>query len=519
MNEKKMNSYHEVHRLYRLGFNKSQIEGKLGIHRDTVRKYLSKDLEEMVEWVNGLQNRSKKLDPFKDTILDWLKEHRDMSAAQIEDWLLEEYPDINIGSSTIRTYVSALRNQYAIPKEKSIRHYEAVPEVPMGAQAQVDWGQTHQINSLNERVKLYFICFVLSHSRYKYVEWLDRPFTTEDTLRSHDNAFRYFGGMPQELVYDQDNLIAVSENAGDLLLTHAFQAYQQALGFDIYLCRGEDPESKGKIERVVGYVKTNFAKNRIYHNLDDWNDKTLAWLTRTGNHKVHHTTKKRPDSVFLLEKAHLKPVSSVKHKDKSFKNSITATVNKDNTIRFRGNRYSVPLGTYKSVGSNQVHLHELAQELIILHSVTGAEIARHLISTDKGKLIKNRNHGRQREKTVQNYRTAMFDLFDAEDNALTFIDKLVEKYPRYIRDQWLVLDKCIQAYPHQRDEALAYCINQGLWSANDFRDVSIYLNRHQLEPLSSVAGGTKEASAPLDIQVRTRLVSDYLKILEGELDD
>jgi len=97
----------------------------------------------------------------------------------------------------------------------------------------------------------------------------NRPFTTKDMIRSHENAFRHFGGMPKEMVYDQDNLIAVSENAGDLLLTHDFDAYQQALGFGIYLCRGEDPESKGKIERVVGYVKSNFAKNRVYDGLDD----------------------------------------------------------------------------------------------------------------------------------------------------------------------------------------------------------------------------------------------------------
>lgn len=98
----------------------------------------------------------------------------------------------------------------------------------------------------------------------------------------------------------------------------------------------------------------------------------------------------------------MKPVSSIKHKDISFRNSITATVNKDNTIRFRGNRYSVPLDTYKTVGSNQVYLHEKGQELFILHKITGDEIARHTLSLEKGKLIKNRNHGRDWEKHCKN---------------------------------------------------------------------------------------------------------------------
>lgn len=128
----------------------------------------------------------------------------------------------------------------------------------MGAQIRVDWGQTKQRTPENDVVKLYFISFVLSHSRYKYLEWLDRPFTTKDAIRSHENAFHHFGGVARELVYDQDNLIAINENAGDIILTHEFTSYQQAVGFGVYLCRAADPESKGKVERVVGYAKSNF---------------------------------------------------------------------------------------------------------------------------------------------------------------------------------------------------------------------------------------------------------------------
>ncbi|WP_274856642.1 DDE-type integrase/transposase/recombinase [Bacillus methanolicus] len=74
-----------------------------------------------------------------------------------------------------------------------VRTHEAVEELPMGQQVQVDWGEIIIKNSENKDVKLYFITFVLSHSRYKYVEWLDRPFTTRDTIRCHEKAFQFFG--------------------------------------------------------------------------------------------------------------------------------------------------------------------------------------------------------------------------------------------------------------------------------------------------------------------------------------
>jgi transposase len=104
----------------------------------------------------------------------------------------------------------------------------------MGEQAQVDFGQTKQKTTNGKEVKLYFISFVLSHSRYKYVEWLDRPFTTRDVIRAHENAFEYFGGIPNELVYDQDSLIVVSENSGDLILTSEFQSYRQERGLHLH---------------------------------------------------------------------------------------------------------------------------------------------------------------------------------------------------------------------------------------------------------------------------------------------
>src|SRR5690625_6244597 len=75
------------------------------------------------------------------------------------------------------------------------------------------------------------------------------------------------------------------------------------------MCRKSDPESKGKIESVIKYIKNNFAKYRIYYGLDTWNEESWRWLERTGNYKHHNTTKKRPVEVFNIEKHHLRPVS------------------------------------------------------------------------------------------------------------------------------------------------------------------------------------------------------------------
>src|SRR5690625_6429859 len=105
---------------------------------------------------------------------------------------------------------------------------------------QVDFGETDQQTNDHRKAKLYCISFVLSHSRFKYAEWLDRPFTTGGLIQAHENAFQYYGGIADEIVYDQDELILVSENGGDLIFTRECQAYIEEIKINILLSRNND---------------------------------------------------------------------------------------------------------------------------------------------------------------------------------------------------------------------------------------------------------------------------------------
>ncbi|WP_373315126.1 transposase [Robertmurraya siralis] len=270
--------YMEIQQLIKQGFSKLKVAEKLGVSRSTVYCHLRRTSTEMAQWVDSLQTRRKKLDPYKELILSWLRHHPDMSSAQVEDWLKEKYKKLEVGESTVRDYVRRLRDKYKIVKESSPRDYEAIPDSPMGEQIQVDFGHTKQRTHDNKEIKLNFIAFVLSNSRYKYKEWLDRPFTTQDVIQAHENAFHWFNRIPGELVYDQDNLIVVSENGGDLILTKEFQQYKETRNLTLRVCRKADPESKGRIENVVGFIKHNFAKHRVFRNIDSWNEQGWEWL-------------------------------------------------------------------------------------------------------------------------------------------------------------------------------------------------------------------------------------------------
>src|SRR5690606_20513514 len=171
----------------------------------------------------------------------------------------------------------------------------------------------------------------------------------------------FFEGITDEIVYDQDKVFLVSENKGDLILTSAFKQYVQAQGFKLRFCRKSDPESKGKIENTIKYIKTNFLYHRTFYNEETLNEEAIAWLGRTANALPHAFTKRVPWEEWTIEKSMLKAFVA----EAVQVPAMTYIVRKDNTISWKGNTYSVPCGTYRGRGSCLVAREE-HNELIMM---------------------------------------------------------------------------------------------------------------------------------------------------------
>ena len=471
--EERIFMYGQIYALKNKGFNISQIAYETGLSRPTIYKYLDMNLEEIESWCNDLTVRSKKLDPYRARILQWLNQYPHMSSAQIYDWLLEIDGDLDCAESTVRLYVKNIREAEGIIKNPQARSYMAVPEFEPGKQTQVDWGESWQKNIDGGQTKLYFISFVLSYSRYKFAYWLDRPFSTDDGIYAHELALAYFGGMTEEFVYDQDSTISVNENAGDFMLTAAFQAYVETRGIKVRLCKKADPESKGMVESVVKFVKRNFAENRTYAGLEDWNQRTLNWLKRTGNHKVHKITKERPEKMFIVEKKHLLPAHPVTL-DQNYKLSITRAIRKDNTILFKSNRYTVPLGTYNRFKDHKLSLILEGDQLLIMDPAQEELLAKHTVCKDHGKLIDTNLHERKPSKSQIELKEKVFQLLGFTREAEIFVGKRWDKYPRHRQEQYRLLLNCIKDYPDSATSALERCISEETYSANSFKSFLLY---------------------------------------------
>lgn len=463
----------EIQKYKKLGLKKSQAAKKLEIDFKTISKYWNMSIDEYAALVENAKERLKKLDKYKEPILEWLNNFRDMTASQVYDWLLEQYEIRDISERTVRLYVGKLRKENNLDKSARIRQYEEVPQLPMGYQGQVDLGQIILRRNDGSKVKLYCFAIVLSHSRYKYSEWSEKPFTTISFTQAHERAFEYFGGIPVELVYDQDRLLAVNENFGDVIYTEGFQRFIDVIHFKVRLCRGYDPESKGKIEAVVKYIKYNFADHRYFCDIESFNEDTLKWLKRTGNAKEHEMTKKIPAEVFEEEKKHLKPFEkTILQKDVS--NKLVYPIRKNNTVLYKQNRYQVPKGTYVPGKNATLVVNNLA--MTIVDCETGEIIAEHILNPNKGDLVRLKHVERDMSESLKALLDRAINILGQSKNAIAFTEKLRVEKSRYFRDQLkLIVDTCSKYETDVIEKALKFCIEKQLYSAPMLRDAIEYL--------------------------------------------
>lgn len=458
----------EIKELKRKGLNKAQVERTMNINYKTVTKYWDMTPDDYARLLEESKCRSKKLDKYKNDILSWIREFNDISTAQIYDWLIEKYGELHVKDRTLRWYVKKLRKDNNLPKAVRNRQYVEVPEIPMGYQAQVDFGQSWLHKPDGSKIKLYCFVMILSHSRFKYVYWLDKPFTTSTFIEAHDYAFKYFGGIPKEIVYDQDRVLAVDENFGDVVYTEDFQNYINLMHFKTRLCRAYDPESKGKIEAAVKFVKYNFAIHRTFVDIDSFNEDCLKWLERTGNRKVHDITKKVPAEVFDLEHQHLRPVPQ---SFKKFLNdtSLTYSVRKNNIVFYKQNRYQVPKGTYEP--GKQVKLVIKNNSLDIVDILSHEIIAHHVISNKKGELVRLNHPERNISKSAEEMYLKALKILGSTDSAKTLLDNIRKEKSRYCRDQLGVIVKVAVNYDSDTiNKSIEYCVCRRLWSASMFKD-------------------------------------------------
>ena len=273
------------------GVSKAELSRRFGIARRTIHYWietgqLDRDLAAGKTRQAPRPRREHKLDPYKGIIDDRLAEFPKLSARR----LFEEVRAAGYAGGYTRVYDYARAARPREPVEPVVRF-----ETPPGRQGQVDfgtftlpWGRRHAL------------LVVLGHSRLLWLRFYPRQ-TMAVLIDGLESAFARFGGVPQELLFDQMRSVVLSDGrtgGGKLVLNAEFLRFAAHWGFMPRSCRPYRAKTKGKVERPIRYLRDNFFYGRTFINDADLNEQATRWLDGTANVRRHGTTGERPVDRF-----------------------------------------------------------------------------------------------------------------------------------------------------------------------------------------------------------------------------
>jgi hypothetical protein len=215
----------------------------------------------------------------------------------------------------------------------------------------------------------------------------------------------------------------------------------------------------------VKYTKQNFLYNRPFCDIDTLNQEAVAWLYRTANQLPHNGTKKEPYAQWNVERPFLHPYTASLPKPLL----INYTIRKDNTISWKSNFYSLPLGSYK--GRGNVVAVQVENNQLLLCNTDGSEICRHQIAIGSGQKIKKADHTRDKSSAINEMIEQLCLCLDTPEKGREFFGLIRQSKPRYIRDQLLFRSVAEKAERVVITAALEYCCQNQLNSAGDFQAV------------------------------------------------
>ncbi len=355
--------------LHHQGLNISQISRETGYHRNTVRKYLT---AQTMPVPAPRKVRPSKLDPFKEYIQQRIRDYP-LSAARIYREIQERGFD---GKYTIvKDYIRKIRPPTSVP---AVFRFETKP----GVQSQVDWGECGHLNVDGRRRKLYCFSMILGYSRMRYVVFTLST-DTYTLIQCHLGAFEYFGGYTEEILYDNIKTVILKRalRAREHQWNPKFEDFFSHHGFIPRLCKPYCPQTKGKIENTIGYVKRDFLLGGTFSSLDDMNRQVLQWCNRV-NGTPHGTTNEIPFD--RLHQENLKSIQAIP--PYLLRREEHRKISREAYISYLGNRYSVP---YRYAGREAVV--EIQSDQMVVRVGTET-VCRHTIVPGHARIIREKKH-------------------------------------------------------------------------------------------------------------------------------
>ena len=279
------------------------------------------------------------------------------------------------GHTTVKCYIR--QHKYLIPaKRKQVapqgnrgRRYHTSP----GEAYQMDWGFVYVTTDYGITIKCACFTMICHHCGTCYIEFFPNA-KQENLFIGMIHAFRYMG-IPRYILTDNMKSVVIKRDFdGNPIWQKDYEDFMKTVGFQTKLCKPRHPFTKGKVERLVRFVKENFLVGRSFLDITDLNQSALDWCNRQ-NAVYHRATDCVPQQ--LHETSCSKRTASLLETQQIFRYLCPLRkISFDGFVNYEGHRFGVP---YRYTGSlvrvrrenTQLYIYSAdTRSLLVTHTVT-----------------------------------------------------------------------------------------------------------------------------------------------------
>lgn len=317
-------------RLKSLGWGVRRIAKELGCSHMTVRRYVAEG-----GWLpHRGRGRPRTLAGLEDWLAERFRRHAGNADVVRQELMAEK--GIRLSLRTIEREVIPLRRQLEAEARATIRF-----ETPPGRQLQIDFGETGVLIG-GVAVRVHLFVATLGYSRRLYVQPF-RSHRQENWFAGLEGAFRRFGGITEEVLFDNDRGLVVRHDrlTREVEFNARLRAFAKHWRFRPRACAPYRARTKGKDERGVGYVKKNAIAGRSFETWSAFEAHLDEWVREIADKRVHGTTGEVPIERFRrAEASALRPIAGTP--PFAAARELVRKVQADCAIEVDGNAYSVP---------------------------------------------------------------------------------------------------------------------------------------------------------------------------------
>jgi len=398
MNQLNVSLQHSIATLAAKGWSARKIARELGVHRETVGRYLhpaeadskpaipptgsqaDSESKPAIVPAGSKAGRTSQCAPLASVIEQGLL--AGLSAQRIYQDLAAQY-GFPGGYDAVKRFVRRLAQK----TEPPFRRMECAP----GQELQVDFGQGAWTVENGHRRRTHLFRCILSHSRKGYSEAVWRQ-TSESFIRCLENAFRHFGGVPATVVIDNLKAGVIQADWFDPQINPKLEEFARHYGTVILPTKPAMPRHKGKVEAGVKYAQNNAIKGRSFENLSAQNLFLSEWEQNVADTRIHGTTRQQVGKLFdAVERPALQPLPAGLF---PVFEEARRTVHRDGYVEFKRAYYSAPP---EYVG-RQVWVRQESR-LLRLYNTRREQIALHALA-EPGKFTTDPAHLHSRKRHI-----------------------------------------------------------------------------------------------------------------------